>query len=112
METKQAIAALSALAHDTRLGVFRLLVKQGPEGLPAGRIADQLGIAAPTMSAHLARLERAGLVRAKRVERWVYYAIDIEGTRRMLRYLTEDCCQGHPELCGNLLTAGMTCKTD
>ncbi len=111
METRQAVAALSALAHDTRLRVFRLLVRQGPDGLPAGRIADRLGIAAPTMSAHLARLERAGLVRSWRVERWIYYAVDIEGTRRMLRYLTEDCCQGHPELCGDLLAASATCKT-
>lgn len=111
METRQAVATLSALAHATRLKVFRLLVKQGPEGLPAGRIADQLGIAAPTMSAHLAQLERARLVHSWRVERWIYYAVDFEGTRRMLRYLTEDCCQGHPELCGDLLAASPACKT-
>lgn len=106
METKQAVAALSALAHETRLKVFRLLVRQGPEGLPAGRIAEQLDVAPPTLSAHLAQLERAELVRSWRVERWIYYAIEIEGTRRILRYLTENCCQGQPELCGGLLAAG------
>ncbi len=105
METKQAVAALSALAHETRLEVFRLLVRQGPDGLPAGRIAEQLDVAPPTLSAHLARLERAGLVRSWRVERWIYYTLDIEGTRPVLRYLTEDCCQGQPELCGAPLVA-------
>lgn len=109
METKQATSALAALAHQTRLQVFRLLVKQGPGGLPAGQIAEHLSVVPPTLSAHLAQLERAGLVRSWRVERWIYYAVDVDGTRRLLRYLTEDCCQGSPELCGELLAAGTVC---
>jgi DNA-binding transcriptional ArsR family regulator len=109
METKQATSALAALAHQTRLQVFRLLVKQGPDGLPAGQIAEHLSVVPPTLSAHLAQLERAGLVRSWRVERWIYYAVDVDGTRRLLRYLTEDCCQGSPELCGELLAAGTVC---
>ena len=110
METKQAVTALSALAHGTRLEVFRLLVKQGADGLPAGQIAEHLNVVPPTLSAHLAQLERAGLVRSWRVERWIYYAVDVEGTRRLLRYLTEDCCQGSPELCGELLAASTVCN--
>ena len=110
METKDAVAALSALAHETRLKVFRLLVRQGPDGLPAGQIAESLNVVPATLSAHLAQLERAQLVQSRRVERRIFYAIDIEGTRRMLRYLTEDCCQGQPELCGDLLAAAGICS--
>lgn len=106
METKNAVDALSALAHDTRLGVFRLLVTEGPAGLPAGEIAKRLDVPPPTLSPHLAQLERAELARSWRVERRIFYAVEIEGTRRLLRYLTEDCCRGHPELCGDLLAAG------
>jgi ArsR family transcriptional regulator, arsenate/arsenite/antimonite-responsive transcriptional repressor len=109
METKNAVAALSALAHETRLKVFRLLVREGPDGLPAGQIAEQLDVVPPTLSAHLAQLERAKLVRSWRVERRIYYAVDIEGTRSVLRYLTEDCCQGQPDLCGQLLVASTIC---
>ncbi len=110
METKQAVEAFAALAHGTRLEVFRLLVREGPDGLAAGRIAVVLGVAPPTLSSHLAQLERAGLVTSRRVERFVYYAVDVEGTRRLLRYVTEDCCQGRPALCGDLLAAGAWCE--
>ncbi len=110
MKTSNAVAALAALAHETRLQVFRLLVRQGPDGLQAGRIAGRLKVTPPTLSAHLAQLERAGLVRSWRVERWIYYAVDVDGTRRLLRYLTSDCCQGHPELCGDLVTADNLCN--
>ena len=110
MKTSNAVAALAALAHGTRLKVFRLLVRQGPDGLQAGRIADRLGVMRPTLSPHLAQLERAGLVRSWRVERWIYYAVDVDGTRRLLRYLTADCCQGHPELCGDLMSADNICN--
>ena len=109
MDTKTAVPAFSALAHDTRLRVFRLLVREGPDGLPAGRIASELDVAPPTMSSHLAQLERAGLVRSWRVERRIFYAVEVEGTRRLLRYLTEDCCRGRPELCGDLLAASVVC---
>ena len=110
METKHAVAALSALAHDTRLRAFRLLVEQGPPGLPAGEIAERLSVSPPTLSSHLAQLERAGLAHSWRVERRIFYAVEVEGTRRLLRYLTEDCCEGQPELCGDLLAAGTVCK--
>jgi len=95
-----AVAALSALGHETRLAVFRLLVKAGPDGLPAGRIAEDLAVAPSTLSAHLAQLERAGLLRSARAERRILYAVDFIGTRRLLAFLLDDCCQGQPELCG------------
>ena len=106
MKTKDAVSTLAALAHETRLEVFRLLVTEGPAGLPAGEIAKRLDVPPPTLSSHLAQLERAGLARSWRVERRIFYAVEIEGTRRLLRYLTEDCCQGQPQLCADLLAAG------
>ena len=102
METKQALDALSALAQAVRLEVFRLLVRQGPIGLPAGKIAEALEIAPSTLSPHLAQLERAGLATSWRDERRIFYAVDVEGTRRLLAFLTEECCGGHPELCWDL----------
>jgi DNA-binding transcriptional ArsR family regulator len=100
METKNAVEALSALAQEHRLAVFRLLICEGPNGLPAGAIAERVAVPPSTMSHHLAHLERAGLLRSWRVERRIYYAVDVEGTRRLLTFLTDDCCQGHPEICG------------
>jgi ArsR family transcriptional regulator, arsenate/arsenite/antimonite-responsive transcriptional repressor len=102
METKQALDALSALAQATRLEVFRLLVRQGPIGLPAGQIAEMLDVAPSTLSPHLAQLERAGLATSWRDERRIFYAVNVEGTRRLLAFLTEECGGGHPELCRDL----------
>ena len=109
MEINDAVAALSALAHETRLKAFRLLVTEGPTGLPAGEIARRLDVPPPTLSSHLPQLERAGLARSARVERRIFYAVDIEGTRRLLAYLTEDCCRGQPELCAPLSAADRLC---
>jgi DNA-binding transcriptional ArsR family regulator len=100
MKEEDAVAALAALAHEHRLRIFRLLVKQGPSGLPAGEIAGRVGMSATNASFHLKELDRAGLLRATREGRYVRYAIDVEGMRGLLTYLTEDCCQGQPELCG------------
>lgn len=106
METREALAALAALSQETRLAVFRLLVQEGPNGLPAGAIAEALGVAPSTMSSHLAQLERAGLLRSWRVQRQIFYAADYEGARRLLAFLMEDCCQGRPEICGTALAPG------
>jgi arsenate reductase len=100
MEMDDAVGAFSALAQEHRLAVFRLLMRQGPSGLPAGTIAAHVAIPSSTLSHHLAHLERAGLLRSWRVERRIFYAVDVEGTRRLVTSLTEDCCQGHPEICG------------
>lgn len=104
MDLHQAVLTLSALAQETRLAVFRLLVKEGPEGLPAGRVAERLAVTPATLSFHLAQLERAGLLSSQRHSRQIVYRVDLEGTRRLLAFLTEDCCQGRPELCAGLET--------
>lgn len=100
MESKDAVTALAALAHDTRLGLFRLLVRAGDEGMAAGEIADALGVAPSTLSHHLAQLEQAGLIIARRRSRHIFYAIIVPNVRRLIGYLAEDCCAGRPELCG------------
>ena len=105
MDEPQIVASLAALAHQHRLRIFRLLVKQGPSGMPAGEIADRVGISATNTSFHLKELDRAGLLRATRDGRYIRYAVDVDGMRRLLTYLTEDCCQGRPELCGTTVAA-------
>ncbi len=101
MDPSRVVDALSALAHEHRLHIFRLLVKEGPSGRPAGDIAQAAGISATNTSFHLRELERAGLLQATREGRFIRYAVDVEGMRKLLTYLTEDCCQGRPELCGD-----------
>ncbi|MFO1075000.1 MAG: metalloregulator ArsR/SmtB family transcription factor [Geminicoccaceae bacterium] len=108
MEERQALAALAALAHGTRIAVFRLLVREGPEGMPAGEVAQRLDVPASTLSFHLKELERAGLIRATRQQRQILYAADHAGIRELLDFLLRDCCQGHPEICSGL-TEAMTC---
>ncbi len=103
MDEKEALSALTALSQETRLDVFRLLVRLAPEGLPAGEIARQLGVVQNTMSAHLAILARAGLVRADRRGRVVNYSADLARMRELLSFLVQDCCHGAPEVCGPLL---------
>ena len=100
MEVKEAIAAFAALAQEHRLAVFRLLVRAGPNGLSAGEIAERVAVPSSTLSHHLAHLERAHVLRSWRVQRQIYYAVDIEGTRRLVAFLTEECCEGRPEICG------------
>ncbi|MEQ8966152.1 MAG: metalloregulator ArsR/SmtB family transcription factor [Azospirillaceae bacterium] len=104
METKDAIAAFAAIAQDTRLSALRLLIAEGPEGLAAGAIAERLAVPQSTLSFHLSQLERAGLVRSTRQARHIIYAADFEGVRGLVQFLTEDCCRGHPELCGTGLS--------
>jgi len=100
MEIDDAVRALAALAQDTRLAVFRLLVRAGDDALPAGDIAEQLSVPAATLSFHLAALRRAGLVSRERRGRQLLYRADQRGVRALLGYLSEDCCQGQPALCG------------
>ena len=104
-----AVAALEALAHGDRLQAFRLLVKAGPSGLPSGEIADRLEIPRTRMSFHLAALERSGLLRSWREGRNVLYAVEVMRMRALLVFLTEDCCDGHPEICGDLATVAGAC---
>lgn len=105
MDRSRAIDALSALAHDTRLDVFRLLVRQGAEGMAAGDIGETLNIRQNTMSANLAILARAGLIRSERDGRIIRYFAQFDGMRALLAFLMEDCCGGRPELCEPVLDA-------
>jgi DNA-binding transcriptional ArsR family regulator len=98
-----AVDALGALAHETRLAVFRLLVTAGPDGMIAGAISDNQGVPPSTMSHHLATLERAGLVLSERESRLIHYRVDYAGMRRLLDFLVEDCCQGMPEFCSGAM---------
>lgn len=107
MDKYAATKALGALAQETRLAAFRLLVRCGAEGLPAGEIARALATPHNTMSTHLAILAGAGLVTSQREGRSVIYRADFDGMRRLLAYLMEDCCQGRPELCAPALDALM-----
>ena len=105
MDKETALLALAALGQDTRLEVFRLLVRAGAEGVPAGEVASRLGIVQNTMSAHLKVLDHAGLVRAEREGRTIRYVADMTGFRDLLAYLMEDCCNGAPELCQPVIQA-------
>jgi ArsR family transcriptional regulator, arsenate/arsenite/antimonite-responsive transcriptional repressor len=92
MEKPAAIAALGALAQETRLDVYRLLVTQGPEGLPAGVIADQLGVLPASLTFHLKELQHAGLITQRRLGRQLIYAAEYGAMTQLLSYLTENCC--------------------
>jgi ArsR family transcriptional regulator, arsenate/arsenite/antimonite-responsive transcriptional repressor len=99
MKKTDAVAALSALAQDNRLDVFRLLVQAGPEGMPAGEIARALKLAPSVLTFHFDRLRVAGLVVARRDGRSIIYAAKFETMNALLGFLTENCCQGVPENC-------------
>ncbi len=103
MEIDRAIAALGALAQETRLQVFRALVRAGAEGLPAGAIGETLGVPAPTLSFHLQQLNHAGLIVKRRSSRQLIYSVSVKGMNGLMGFLTEDCCGGRPELCASAL---------
>jgi DNA-binding transcriptional ArsR family regulator len=115
MESSAAIASLSALAHEGRLAVFRMLVQAGAPGLPAGEIARRLEVLPNTLSPNLNILSHAGLVRSRREGRSIIYTADYETMRRLLAFLMEDCCAGAPEICAPLadvLTRATCCAAD
>jgi ArsR family transcriptional regulator, arsenate/arsenite/antimonite-responsive transcriptional repressor len=90
---KTVVTALAALAQETRLALFRLLVEAGPAGLPAGAIAEQLDVAPPTLSFHLKELVHAGLIQAAPQGRYVIYSADFDAMNALIGYLTENCCR-------------------
>jgi DNA-binding transcriptional ArsR family regulator len=100
MNSVDVVRALSALAQESRLAVFRLLVKRGPEGYSAGEISERLEIPGPTLSFHLKELAQAGLVTPRKASRYIYYAPAFERMNELLGYLTENCC-----------TQGVACAT-
>jgi ArsR family transcriptional regulator, arsenate/arsenite/antimonite-responsive transcriptional repressor len=99
METKQAIQALGALAQDTRLDIFRLLVECGPEGLSAGLIAEKLDLPASSLSFHLAQLNHAGLISRRRDGTSLIYSVDFEEMRALMGYLMDNCCGSNAATC-------------
>jgi len=103
MDILNAVKALGALAQETRLETFRLLVRSGDPGMPAGEIARTLRTPHNTMSSHLSILSAAGLVHSRREGRSIIYGVDFAGTRELLSFLMEDCCQGQSEVCAPVL---------
>lgn len=99
MESRQVVEALAALAQETRLAVYRLLVQQGRSGMAAGEIAAQLALAPATLSFHLKELSRAGLVRARQQGRYIFYAADFAAMDGLLGFLSENCCAADGGAC-------------
>lgn len=112
MNDDLAVEALSALAHGDRLAAFRLLVRAGPGGVPSGEIAEALSIPPTRMSFHLTTLERAGLLRSWRNGRRILYAASYDDMRSLLVFLTEDCCAGQPEICGDFSQLALKCELE
>jgi DNA-binding transcriptional ArsR family regulator len=99
MKELEALKALAALAQETRLGLFRLLVEFAPDGLAAGEIAERLKVPAPTLSFHLKELSRAGLVEFRAEGRFVIYRARVDVLQELIGFLTDNCCQGAPQQC-------------
>jgi len=100
MEKIDAIAALGALAQESRLEIFRLLVQAGPDGIPAGRIGERLGLPSATLSFHLKELKQANLVTFRRESRSLIYMAAYPTMKSLMAYLSENCCQGDAAACG------------
>jgi ArsR family transcriptional regulator len=102
MNANQALAGFAALSQDTRLAIVRLLVRAGPEGVPAGEVADKVGVSASNVSFHLKELERAALIDARREARSILYSANTGTLRDLIGFLMKDCCGGRPEICAPL----------
>lgn len=111
MQTKHAVEALGALAHEHRLGVYRLLVEQGPAGLAAGAIAESIGLAPSSLTFHLQNLHRAGLIVQRRESRSLIYSVDFDAMNDLVGYLTENCCAGSGESCATACKPAAVSKT-
>ncbi|HZZ32544.1 MAG TPA: helix-turn-helix transcriptional regulator [Phenylobacterium sp.] len=109
MEAKSAVGSLSALAHEGRLAVFRLLMQAGPDGLPAGEVARRVGVLPNSLSSSLNILSHAGLIDARRDGRSIIYTANYDGMRELLAFLVEDCCAGSPEICAPLAAVVRGC---
>jgi len=109
MQQEQALDAFMALSQETRLAIVRTLVRQGPEGLAAGAIAEAMSVSPSNVSFHLSHLERAGLIRSRLESRSIIYSASYETLGALIRFLTEDCCQGKPEICAPLTALSCLC---
>ena len=113
MEIKTAVTALGALAQETRLAIFRLLIEAGRDGESAGRIGETLEVPGATLSFHLKELARAGLLTSRQERQFIYYAVDFERMAELMAFLTQNCCHGMPQACLNLVETalGSCCPT-
>jgi ArsR family transcriptional regulator len=109
MSEGSAIAAFGALSQETRLRVVRLLVQAGPGGMAAGALGEAVAASSSNLSFHLKELERTGLIQSRRQSRSIIYSASFEALSSLVRFLTEDCCQGHPEVCGPALAGAARC---
>jgi len=101
MKTRQVIGALAALAHEYRLAIYRLLIEQGPLGMPAGTIGERIGLAPSSLTFHLQNLQRAGLIASQRSSRQLIYTADFDVMNRLVGYLTENCCAQSGQSCNS-----------
>lgn len=99
MEISIAVSALSALAQESRLEIFRFLVQAGKNGVPAGKIAERLDLPPSTLSFHLNQLKQAGLIECRRESRTLFYSANYDSMNDLMSYLMENCCQGQEENC-------------
>jgi len=104
MNQTRALECFAALAQESRLTILRLLIREAPSGLAVGEIARRLDILPSTLSSHLGVLRRTGLVQSTRHRREIHYAADLEGMRKLIRFLLEDCCHGDSSECERLLS--------
>ena len=111
METKHAVEALGALAHEYRLAIYRLLVERGPEGLSAGAIGDAIGLAPSSLTFHLQNLHRADLILQRRESRSLIYSVDFDAMSALVGYLTENCCAGSGASCAPARRSAAATKT-
>ncbi|WP_424811053.1 ArsR/SmtB family transcription factor [Roseococcus sp. YIM B11640] len=109
MNETQALESLSALAQETRLRIVRLLVRSGPDGMPAGAIGEELEAASSRLSFHLSHLEQSGLVRSRREGRSIRYSASFDALSGLIAFLMRDCCQGRPEVCAPAVAALSAC---
>jgi len=104
MDQELAIESFAAMAQDSRLAIFRLLVREQPDGLPVGEISRRLGILPSTLSGHLGVLRRARLLKSTRHQREIHYFVNLETMNDLIGFMLEDCCNGQLENCGEILS--------
>jgi ArsR family transcriptional regulator, arsenate/arsenite/antimonite-responsive transcriptional repressor len=105
MDEKQALSSFAALSQETRFRIVRLLVRAGPDGLPAGSVSEAVGASSSNVSFHLSHLEQAGLIQSRREARRIIYTVRYEALSDLVQFLMRDCCQGRPEVCEPAMAA-------
>ncbi|AFL50234.1 ArsR family transcriptional regulator [Sinorhizobium fredii] len=109
MDERQALVSFGALSQETRLQIVRMLVIAGPGGMPAGAIAETAHVSPSNVSFHLKELERSGLISQQRESRSIIYSANFEALGGLIRFLMEDCCGGHPEICAPAAAVAACC---